>query len=265
MRRQNEPKLKWVLDAVRPGQLVDTPTLEQHGVTRKLAYKYIESGWLEPVVRGLYQRPDIGSEASDWRVVIRSLQKIMQYASVIGGRTALEEQGVQHYLSMRSGQAVHLYGSEHPTWLKRLQFSSEFVLHSAKLFESSDEPDTVEVETSAGGLICSTPERAILEMIDELPKQESFHIVDTAFEALASARPRRFEQLLKRCTSVKVKRLFFVFADKHKHAWRQYLSPDDFDLGAGPRALVKDGRFHPRYKISVPPDLLSDEDTARGA
>ena len=49
---QNLNKLNWLLEALLPGQLVDTPTLERHGVTRMLAHKYIKSGWLEPVVRG---------------------------------------------------------------------------------------------------------------------------------------------------------------------------------------------------------------------
>ena len=104
-----------------PGRLVDTPTLERHGVTRMLAHKYINSGWLEPVVRGLYRRPDPDATREDWRLVVRSLQQVMNYTSVIGGRTALEAQGFVHYLPMRDEQVIHLYGENHPTWLKRLE------------------------------------------------------------------------------------------------------------------------------------------------
>lgn len=65
---------------------------------------------------------------------------------------------------------------------------------------------------------------------------------------------------------MKVKRLFFVFADRHAHAWRKHLNPDDFDLGAGPRALVKGGKFHPLYNISVPEEFLSNrQDGGDGA
>jgi len=104
----------------------------------------------------------------------------------------------------------------------------------------------------------STPERAILELLNELPADESFHNADMVFEGLANLRPRLLETLLKECRSVKVKRLFFVFADQHDHAWRQYLDPDDFDLGSGPRALVEGGRLHPRYDITVPPELIDN-------
>lgn len=265
MRRQNETKLKWLLETVLPGRLVDTPTLERHGITRMLAHKYIDSGWLESVVRGLYRRPQADARSADWQLVVRSLQHVMDYSSVVGGRTALELQGFAHYLPMRDNQHVHLYSDAHPTWLKRLDEADRYRLHSAKLFGMHSDEETSEVDSPVGPLKCSTPERAILELLDELPKHESVHIVDTAFEGLASARPRRLEKLLASCTSIKVKRLFFVFADKHGLAWRRHLSPERFDLGSGPRALFGKGQFHPRYAISVPPELMPQSEARHGA
>lgn len=265
MRQQNETRLKWLLGAVLPGHLVDTPTLERHGVSRMLAHKYINSGWLEPVVRGLYRRPDPDATREDWRLVVRSLQHIMDYSSVVGGRTALELHGLAHFLPMRGEQLIHLYGDRHPTWLKRLDDAARYRLHSTKLFDNSANEETTDVDSPVGSLKCSTPERAILELLDELPRHESVHIVDTAFEGLASARPRRLENLLASCTSIKVKRLFFVLADKHGHAWRQHLSPERFDLGSGPRALFEKGQFHPRYGVSVPPELMPHREDENGA
>jgi hypothetical protein len=257
MRRQNEPRLKWVLDRVPHGQLVDTPTLERHGVTRQLAHKYVESGWLEPVVRGVYRRPSASDARLEWRTVVRSLQALMQYPTVVGGRTALEEQGFRHYVSRSDEAPVHLYGAAHPSWLKRLPGPATFVLHSDTLFAKGTS-DWVETPSPAGPLTCSSPERAVLELLDELPNAESFHIVDTVFEGLAAARPQRLAGLLQRCTSVKVKRLFFVFADRHAHGWRKYLKAEDVNLGSGPRALVAGGKMHPLYKVSVPPEFLPD-------
>jgi hypothetical protein len=265
MRRQNNTKLKWLLETVLPGQLVDTPTLGRHGVTRMLAHKYMDSGWLEPVVRGLYRRPHAGAGSADWQLVTHSLQHVMDYSSVVGGRTALELQGFAHYLPMRGEQLIHLYGDHHPTWLKRLDDADRYRLHSARLFGLNANEETTDVDSPVGSLTCSTPERAIFELLDELPKHESAHIVDTVFEGLASARPRRLEKLLASCTSIKVKRLFFVFADKHGHAWRRHLSPERFDLGSGPRALFEKGQIHPRYAISVPPELMPLREAGDGA
>ncbi len=40
---------------------------------------------------------------------------------------------------------------------------------------------------------------------------------------------------LKACRSVKVRRLFFVFADKHRHTWRKNPDASRIDFGFGPR------------------------------
>ena len=109
-------------------------------------------------------------------------------------------------------------------------------------------------------LIMSSPERAILEMLNELPKNESFHILDKLFEGLSSLRPELLGELLRLCSSIKVKRYFFVFADRHKHGWRKYISTTGIDLGSGPRFTFAGGRIHPEYKISVPAEFLSSSD-----
>ena len=105
----------------------------------------------------------------------------------------------------------------------------------------------------------SSPERAILEALDELPRRASFDNLDKIFEGLVSLRPRQLTAVLGACRSVKVRRLFFVFADRHAHGWRKHLDASASDFGSGPRALVEGGRFHPAYRISVPATLLPAE------
>ena len=63
------------------------------------------------------------------------------------------------------------------------------------------------------------------------------------------------QRLLTECESVKVKRLFFFFADRHPHAWRKRLDATAFDLGHGKRMLVRGGKLDKRYQITVPEDL----------
>jgi Transcriptional regulator, AbiEi antitoxin, Type IV TA system len=101
----------------------------------------------------------------------------------------------------------------------------------------------------------SSPERAILELLDELPKRESFHQADMLMEGLSNLSPRRLQRLLESCRSVKTKRLFFFFADRHHHAWLKRLDKRDIDLGKGDRLLVKGGKFNRTYHITVPEDL----------
>lgn len=108
-------------------------------------------------------------------------------------------------------------------------------------------------------LTLSTPERAVLEMLDGLPAHESFAQADKMIEGLATLSPRRLQKLLLDCKSIKVKRLFFFFADPHNHPWRKHLDKDAVDLGTGKRMLVRGGRLDPTYLITVPELLYADQ------
>jgi hypothetical protein len=108
-------------------------------------------------------------------------------------------------------------------------------------------------------LTLSSPERAILELLDELPHRESFDQADKLMEGLSNLRPRLLQKLLADCQSVKVKRLFFFFADRHRHAWLKRLEKTSVDLGSGKRSLVSGGRLDPVYNITVPETLDGGE------
>ncbi len=271
MTQQRQERLKPMLDALPPGYVADAAWLTARGIDRKSILQYEQRGWLEKLVRGVYRRPDTHRDNSgrDWRRLVLSLQRVMDYDVHVGGRTALSLQGFDHYLSLGAETPpVYLYGDV-PSWLGRLPNADRFESRTLSLFGGSktgvdgvdDKKQSSPPQRQLNDLVVSTPERAILELLNELPANESFHNVDAIFESLANLRPRLLEALLKDCRSVKVRRLFFVFADSQDHAWRQYLDPDDFDLGSGPRALVDGGRLHPRYDITVPPELIDGKES----
>lgn len=256
-------KLKSVLEAVPAGFVVDAPWLEAHGVNRFLTRKYIESGWLERLERGVFRRPAPQPVPLDWPTCLLSLQHIMNYQIHAGGSTALGLHGYSHYLPLGASPPLWLYGSAIPSWLARIKLDAPLTSRGLSLFS---DPGLGLTESKAGStntvpwgwaLRLSSPERAILEALDELPDHESFHNLDMVFEGLATLSPRRLSALLQSCRKIKVRRLFFVYADRHKHAWRERLSPGEFDLGTGDRALVKGGKIHPRYRIMVPPEFVS--------
>jgi hypothetical protein len=180
----------------------------------------------------------------------------------VGGRTALEQLGYAHYLSAKV-QEIHLYGPKRtPTWLTHLPLDVKFHWHnSLRLFpgDADAPPEPSPVMFSAAGMHLpirySSKERAALELLDELPERESFHQVDALMEGLSDLSPRRLQTLLEACASVKVKRLFLFFADRHHHAWRSRLDVSRVDLGSGKRVLAKGGRLDPTYHITVPSDL----------
>ncbi|MBU0583094.1 MAG: type IV toxin-antitoxin system AbiEi family antitoxin [Alphaproteobacteria bacterium] len=261
MSAPREEKLKSVLEAVPAGFVVDSPWLETHGVSRFLTRKYIDSGWLERLARGVFRRPGPNPAPLTWETCLLSLQHIMNYKVHVGSTSALAVQGHSHYLRLGSSGPVWLYGDDMPTWLPHLSLDAKLTCRKLSLFK---EPGLGLTEEKSGSsalpwgwtLRMSTPERAVLEALDEVPAHESFHNLDMLFEGLATLSPRRLTALLHSCRKIKVKRLFFVFADRHNHTWRTQLEPGQFMLGTGDRALVKGGRIHPRYRIMVPREFV---------
>ncbi len=277
MREQKTGKLNRLERLLPEGLLVDAAWLSAHGYSTSLRAKYVASGWLEQPARRVYRRP---RGQPGWQQVVISLQTLLGHRLAVGGRTALELHGYAHYLTLKRTE-INLHGlTKPPTWLADLPINERFVYrNSAPLFGSDldevafpalapDQPDSHDdrafrdagLRVLAWGqwdwpLTVSAPERAILELLDALPDHESFHQVDMLIEGLSNLAPRRMQALLIRCRSVKVKRLFFFFADRHRHAWLKHLDRAAIDLGSGKRMLVKDGRYDSAYQITVPRDL----------
>lgn len=258
------------------GLLVDSAWLAARGYSTSLRSKYVAAGWLSQPARRVYTRP-----RGDliWQQVVISLQTLLGHDLVVGGRSALELHGYAHYLT-RATTAVYLYGPERPpTWLGQLQTGTAFrYRNDARIFTTalaSTAPHhlhpladdktkrTDGAATMAWGqwnwpLTVSTPERGIIEFLNELPEDETFHQADVLMEGLSTLSPTRLQALLADCHNVKVKRLFFFFADRHRHAWLKRIDRAAIDLGRGKRSLVKNGRYDARYMITVPEDLDGD-------
>lgn len=275
MNVQNESKINRLGQALPEGLLVNAAWLEQRGYYSSLRSQYVASGWLEQPARGVFRRPR-GSVS--WEQVVISMQAMLGFRVSVGGRTALELQGYAHYLPHHQ-KIIHLYSDDKlPGWVSKLNIDPALVLHNRLRFLPKAEYESLtlsdaEVDTLASKnllegafrvtlwgqwnwpLVLSTPERAILELLDELPKKETFHVADTIIEGLVDLSPRRMQSLLEQTTSVKIKRLFFFFADRYQHQWLKRIDRNAIDLGSGKRMLVKGGKFDPDYQITVPEDL----------
>ncbi|KKB84687.1 hypothetical protein VW29_09895 [Devosia limi DSM 17137] len=265
-------KLKNLLETLPPGFLVDSRWLEAHGIYRQLAHSYLQAGWLERPLQGLYRRPFIrgGNESAerDWKIPVLSAQWIMDFKFHVAATTAMELHGYTHYLRMSGPHKLYLHGDA-PSWLSRLDLSADVTVRQGSLFQDMDvgvDNKEFSLEDNGGELQqspwqwpmrVSSPERALLETIDEAPNHESFHQIDVLFQSMANLRPKLMTQLLKLCRSVKTKRLFFVFAERHTHAWRKYIDETAIDLGSGDRMLVKGGKLHPHYRITIPAEFVT--------
>ena len=259
MATRSESKLNRLQQELPEGLLADAAWMEANGYSSALRSQYVRAGWLESPARRVYRR---SRTPLAWQQVVMSLQTLLDLPMAVGGRTALEQQGYAHYLSAEMRE-VHLYGPKRPpTWLASLPLDVTFHWHnSLRLFpgdpDAPQEPSPIMYSTARMQLPIrySSKERAVLELLDELPERESFHQVDALMEGLSDLSPRRLQTLLEACASVKVKRLFLFFVDRHRHAWRSRLDVSRIDLGSGKRVLVKGGRLDPTYHITVPSDL----------
>jgi hypothetical protein len=173
------------------------------GISADLAVHYSRAGWLRRLARGVYCRPGETLSLNPSLVVLQQ-----QIAGLhVGGKTALEWYGVRQYVSQQA--ALHLYGwvsARLPGWFVQ-HFPGEY--HRKRLFDEKPEQmfGVGLFENREGTPQVSTPERALLELLDEIgvrqPLQEAREITESTYNFRADV----LTDLLKRCTSVKTVRL----------------------------------------------------------
>ena len=278
MGSQNKRIVNRLMGLLGEGLLASTSWLEEQAYSRPLLGKYVESGWLESPARGVYRRP---GPPLKWQHVVASLQLLHGSYLHVGGRTALVQRGLGHYVQMGGTQPILLFGPEQlPSWVNKVGLKERFQTRPDAMFGALrvrrdengilrdfgdrpgdarrlDEMGLREVPWGAWDwkLVHSTEERAILELLQDVPARESVYEADVLLQGLANLRPHRLMALLKSCSSVKVKRLFLALAERHAHAWFKHLQPHRLDLGSGKRMLVPGGKLHPKYLITLPADL----------
>ena len=265
---QNTGKLNLLLAELGDTRLVSSRWLRVHDYSNSLVARYVSSGWLVSPARGVYMRK---GGRLQWEGVIRSLQVGEGTPLHVGGRFALGLQGHEHYLRLGDVGTVTLYGPGRPPgWLCKLPLAQRVEYLGKGPFDLPPVSFTVEVSEAelsdqglawhqaapgADALVCSTPERAMLELCDGVSDTALVYEVDALMQAMTTLRPQRVGLMLRHCRSIKAKRLFLALADRHRHAWLSHVPMDGVDLGRGKRALVPGGRLHPAYQITLPGDL----------
>ncbi|MHB1635540.1 type IV toxin-antitoxin system AbiEi family antitoxin domain-containing protein [Acidiferrobacter thiooxydans] len=265
---ENAGKLNQLLAELGDARLVSSCWLRAHGYSSSLVARYVDSGWLVSPARGVYMRK---GGRLQWEGVVRSLQVGEGVPLHVGGLFALSLQGHEHYLRLGDAGAITLYGMERPpAWLGKLSLAQRFHYRGKGPFDLLSAAFTAEVSEktlseqglawyraapNTDALVCSTPERAMLELCDGVVDATLVYEADALMQAMTTLRPQRVGMLLRHCRSIKAKRLFLALAERHRHAWLSHVPLDGVDLGRGKRALVPGGRLHPTYQITLPGDL----------
>jgi hypothetical protein len=207
------------------------------GLTPQRTYDYVQSGWLEKLGRGVFVRPGapLSLEAS-----LRALESSGLNAHV-GGKTALDWYGVRHFVSVKPKTLLYGSGDERlPPWVTA-HFSVEYrrknlfrpkVQAALALSRFRDQP---------GAPLVSEPERAVLEMLSEVPQRQSLTEARELVQSFVSLRPELMQQLLRTCRSIKTVRLFLTLSRELKMPYLNRLNVKKLPTGGKSRWVVRVG------------------------
>ena len=197
------------------GAPVDARVLRELGASSSLASHYVRSGWLARLGRGVFMFPGDQLEAA---ATVKFLGRHLPGLHV-GGKTALAWRGVRHNVGPR--ERLVLWGNAPgalPTWFME-RFPSRYVtrrLFSASLpvnFGLQPLPETPD------GPVVSVPERALLELLDDVGVNQGLEEARNIMEGARSVRLDVLGTLLEHCPRVKAVRLCLNLAEELNLSW----------------------------------------------
>ncbi len=253
MKSSQPQKISQLIKEWQNGVVATHSYLLKKGFSRQLIHSYKSSGWIESMGYGAYKR---AGDNIDWYGALFALQNYLRLSTHPGGKTALQLQGYAHYLA-ESLPAIYLFGlrgERLPKWFQVYHWGTEIRYSSIKLFDKPIPESFIEFAHKEFSILVSSPERAAIEMMYHIPNQQGFDEASHIMENLAMLRPKLVQKLLEHCQSVKIKRLFLYFAERHHHDWLSQLNTTKIELGTGKRMIIKNGKLDPKYLITVRPE-----------
>ena len=254
MTTNSDKKLMNLLDNHVPGTILLASWLEKNGISRDLQKYYLKSGWLGYYGVGAFKRPN---ENVQWVGALNSLQRQTELPVYVGGLTSISLQGLSHYVRLEK-EPLYLFSPQYvklPKWFLNQEWSNQIIHVKTKflpaalaLFEYSQDGLKLQI---------SSPERAILECLQQTPNQFDMVECYQILEGLSNLRPKVLQELLEKCNSIKVKRLFLFMASKANHQWLDFVDQTRIELGTGDRILVKGGVYILKYRISIPKEMAA--------
>lgn len=122
----------------------------------------------------------------------------MGFDVTVGNLTALELQGLTHYLNLSGHRKIHLYSNQSlPAWINKLGLNEKFIRHGNVRLWQEPIHNTLKKPYTEGlpwgdldaTLTISTPERAICEVLVDVPNKISFEHADQLMQGLTSLSP----------------------------------------------------------------------------
>jgi len=233
------------------GTVAVTSWLKEQGVSRQLAVQYQKSSWITSIGQGAFIQ--VGDRV-DWMGGVYALQSELHLPVHVGGRTALQMQGAAHFLPMGVGHPTFLFGLKRslPKWFTKYAWNHPVHNIYTNSFAYQGSTGLTEKDLGTYSIQLSTRELAMLEVLFLIGTYETYDHAVLLMEGLHTLRPDMVQELLEKCSSVKVKRLFMYLAEHFDHPWVKRLDLSKVDFGRGKRMLAGGGQFDSKYNISVP-------------
>lgn len=257
MNLHSHNKLNKLWRSWKPSFVATTKWLEEQGIYRQLRRDYVSHNWLETFGYGAFFRAE---DTVHWQGALSALQTQLRKSIHLGARSALEYQGLAHYIRTEEQPPTLFYpmGENIPKWFTHYNWKPKL-----KLIRTSFLPKNLGLENEVVNgfpLIISSPERAILEACYlaniVLSLDEVYHLT----ENLRLLRPKLLQSLLDNCNSIKVKRIFLCMATRSALPCMKNLNLKSIDLGSGKRHLSKNGFYDKTYKITLPHSIENDSE-----
>ena len=254
MSLQNGIGIKQLTCLLPEGVAAPSSWLTANGYSRQLVRKYVLSGWLQAMGRGVYAR---SGQSVSWKGVLLGLHRLAGRPCHVGGISALNRQGLAHFLPLGGEPQIHVMSTRKPpAWVKSATLEPELLFNTRRLFlDSTRNKGLVQLSTGIRDWVLpmSGPERAVIEVLNDVgPHGHSFDHAAQLFEGATVLQPGIVNDLLSACRSIKVKRIFLFLASHFNYPWVKKLETAALDLGRGNRQVVKGGRLDKRYRITVP-------------
>ncbi|MBI3534767.1 MAG: AbiEi antitoxin N-terminal domain-containing protein, partial [Deltaproteobacteria bacterium] len=170
------------------GAVFTASWLKNHGYSYELLKKYRTSGWVFQIGNGAVARA--GDEVT-WAGGLYAIQKQLGMTVHAGAKTAFELQGYGHYVPMRKGYSVYLFGQQGeflPTWFLKYKWDVKFQFLRTNLFGKYPKIGLLEKKMGAYSIQVSSPERAIMEFLYLVNNEGSFEEAYLLMQGLATLR-----------------------------------------------------------------------------
>lgn len=238
--------IKELMLSLRDGEVVTAGILRNRGYSYEQIKGYLKAGYLASVGRGAYFKPGAQPSITSALETVKNQDRGIH----IGGRSALAQYGFVHFARMGEAELELFAGRSErlPGWFES-GFADKYCLVNTEILPIGL---CTEEATIEGFVVCrSKPERAILELIYEMPKRVQLNEAAAIMEMLTNLRPELVTDLLAACKSVKVKRLFLCLADRLSLPWLERIDLRRIDLGKGCRVVTPGGKYDAKWNLVI--------------